>query len=952
MTGDERMADDEQFTRMLVAWEQALTTGTDPAEPDSSITPPDLRQRLERGRTCLQLLHRVLPRRKGAASASTGAGPDATFSRLGRFEIRGELGRGTSGIVFLAYDPQLCREVALKVPRVEALVNPEGRERFLREARAAAALDHPNVVAIYDVGEAGPVCYIASAYCPGMTLAAWLKRRADPVPVREAAALMAILANAVQHAHERGIVHRDLKPANILLQNDEHGTMNDERKKSATAPFIIYHSSFINPKITDFGLAKYLDAGAAQTQSGAIVGTPQYMAPEQARGKNREVGPAADVYALGAILYELLTGRPPFRGDTTLETLEQVCSAEPVPPRRLRPKLPRDLQTVCLKCLEKEPRRRYAGAAALAEDLRRVLDGRPVQARPSGAVGRTLKWARRQPVVAALTAILLVAVVALVAGGLRYHVGMRAALHQTDSQKRRAQENLRKALAAVDQLLTRVGDKKLAPVPQAEAVRKDLLQDALRFYEDLLAEQADEPDLRQETARAYRRLGRILEDLMQSARAEQAYGESVARLRDLVAEFPATAAYRFDLGVSLTHQAAVWDLLDRTTEADQGYREAADIFTQLADAAREPEYRKQLARTHVKQARVQNKLRHREEAEAFLRRALALHRELAAEVPGDLANRQDLASACSQLSLHLLAVDRKQDAVPWAEEAVQIAEGLLAESPEDPNLRFYLAGFSMNLANAFSDLGQARQTQEAYRRCERHLRKLVADFPSTPQYRFYLAGVCGNLGHALKKEGRFAEAEQAYRERLALHQKLAAAFPQVAGYRSQVAVGHYDLAKLCRLTKQLTEARTWGEDALRHGRRAVEMAPTIVLYQILLRDYHQFHAETLLELAEHAAAALSAAELPRLHPGVPLEYVTAAGLFAHAAAVAEKDRRLADSARGDAAKAYAGQALAFLAEAIRTGYRDGEHLRTAADLAPLRALPGFGERLAELERKD
>src|SRR5439155_2484867 len=215
-----------------------------------------------------------------------------------------ELGRGGFGIVYLAHDEELGRAVALKVPRVDALADPVLRARFQQEARAAAGLDHPNVVPVYEAGEVGPFCYIALAYCPGSNLADWLKQQNEPVPYPQAAALVATLAAAVQHAHERGILHRDLKPSNILLE------WSREPEASATALASGSRLHDATPKITDFGLAKFTGGDGGPTQSGAVLGTPSYMAPEQAAGKGKTVGPTADVYALGAILYELLTGRP------------------------------------------------------------------------------------------------------------------------------------------------------------------------------------------------------------------------------------------------------------------------------------------------------------------------------------------------------------------------------------------------------------------------------------------------------------------------------------------------------------------------------------------------------------------------------------------------------------------------------------------------------------------
>ena len=338
---------------------------------------------------CQRLLEAVWPRHIPEPSDSP--------ARFGRFSIVRELGRGGFGVVFLADDPALRRRIALKVPRAEVLAIESIRRRFLREAEAASRLDHPNIVPVYEMGEEGPVVYIASAYCQGPTLADWLRRRTTPVPWGEAARLMAVLAGAVAHAHGRGILHRDLKPSNILLPRGED---------TASAHGGVGRGLDFVPRICDFGLAKLLDEVSQETSSGLAIGSPPYMAPEQAAGRTREQGPATDVYALGAILYELLTGRPPLRGETDLETLRLVSDQDPPSLRALRPGLPRDLETICLKCLEKRTDRRYAGAADLAEDLGRCLDGRPIRARPSSPGERLGKWVRRRPVHAALAGVI------------------------------------------------------------------------------------------------------------------------------------------------------------------------------------------------------------------------------------------------------------------------------------------------------------------------------------------------------------------------------------------------------------------------------------------------------------------------------------------------------------------------------------------------------------------
>jgi WD40 repeat protein/tetratricopeptide (TPR) repeat protein len=314
----------------------------------------------------------------GGAPPASSSGP---LPAIPGYEVLGELGRGGMGVVYRARQVKLNRLVALKMILSGAHAGPQELARFRSEAEAVARLQHPNIVQVYEVGEHQGLPFFSLEFCPGGSLDK--KLAGTPMPPQQAAALVQVLARAMHAAHQRRVVHRDLKPANVLLADD--GT----------------------PKVTDFGLAKKLDE-AGQTHSGAVMGTPSYMAPEQAAGKIQEVGPAADEYALGALLYECLTGRPPFKAATAVDTLMQVVHQEPVPPRQLNPAVPRDLETVCLKCLEKDRGRRYGTAQELADELGRFLAGQEVRARPVGAVEHAWRWCRRNRVVATL--LLLVAI--------------------------------------------------------------------------------------------------------------------------------------------------------------------------------------------------------------------------------------------------------------------------------------------------------------------------------------------------------------------------------------------------------------------------------------------------------------------------------------------------------------------------------------------------------------
>ncbi len=339
------------------------------------------------------------------------------------------------GVVFEARQVSLNRPVALKMILAGQLADETDVKRFYAEAEAAANLDHPGIVPIYEVGEHAGQHYFSMGFVAGASLSQRLAE--GPLPAREAASLLLKVAEAIEFAHRRGVIHRDLKPANILL--DANG----------------------NPRVTDFGLAKKIEGDSGLTGSGQIMGTPSYMPPEQAGGNRGEIAPATDVYALGATLYALVTGRPPFQAANAMDTVLQVISDDPVPPRRLNPLIPRDLETICLKCLEKVPARRYPSALALAEELRRYLAGEPILARPIGPLERARKWARRRPPAAALVVVSSLAAISLAISGFvysnqlrRFNSSLEAAYNDVKRERDEADKERQRALIQ-EQVATR-----------------------------------------------------------------------------------------------------------------------------------------------------------------------------------------------------------------------------------------------------------------------------------------------------------------------------------------------------------------------------------------------------------------------------------------------------------------------------------------------------------------
>lgn len=314
--------------------------------------------------------------------------------RIGNYEILREVGRGGMGVVYQARDTQLSRVVALKMVLAGQFADDEEIQRFDEEARSAAALDHPGIVALYESGRCDGQPFFSMAYVEGPSLSQILE--GGPLPPLAAVRLFRKIVSAVAYAHEHGVIHRDLKPANILLETG--GQVSGKEMSSGVVSGA--DPSLLNPKITDFGLAKRMGGESHLTASGQLLGTPLYMSPEQAAGRTREIGPAADIYALGAILYVMLTGRPPFASDNPVEVILQVLESDPPLPRRLCPEIPTDLECICLKCLEKVPDDRYRTANELADDVDRYLRREPIEARSPSPTQRMRRWMRRQPVLA------------------------------------------------------------------------------------------------------------------------------------------------------------------------------------------------------------------------------------------------------------------------------------------------------------------------------------------------------------------------------------------------------------------------------------------------------------------------------------------------------------------------------------------------------------------------
>jgi serine/threonine-protein kinase len=818
-----------------------------------------------------------LATQQGSSPAGSGLvlappqGPDE-IGRVGNYRVLGLMGAGGMGMVYRARDGRLPRLVALKTLLSGPQPSAERLTRFRREAEAVAQLQHPNVVQLYEVGEQDGHPYLAMEYVGGGNLA---DRLDDHVlAARPAAELIETLARAVQAAHERGIIHRDLKPANVLLRED--GT----------------------PKVADFGLAKTLNDDSAPTRTGAVLGTPGYMAPEQVAGSGEEVGPAADVYGLGAILYECLTGRPPFRAATPLETLDLVRSQDPVPPRQLNPNVPADLETVCLKCLAKEPGKRYPSAAELADDLGRFLRGEPIRARRAGVTERVWKWARRKPMGAALVLVSGLFLVALIAGDQVYSARLRASVQQAresaadaQQQRSRADAGYRAARDALNRMLGHVQRRGLGEVPQLKELQRAQCEDALVFYQGVFAGSDDpDPEIRLDAARAYQRAANIQVLLGRGTDALQNLGRAI----DLIESLPAQQRDRPD----------TQDLL-ASCYGDRGV-----IKSRPADRERD------------------------------VGKALAIRRRLAREQPDDPGRQNHLATSEHQMGQVLINASRLADAEPHVARAAAIRQRLIQDYPREEGYQEVLAGDYVNLGLVYGNLRREAEAAAVHEKLESLLRPLIARRPDDVRNRLVLAGAQINWGLGLLGKGQAKAALAHCTEAVELAEAALRREPRLSMASAYALNAHGARAQTYQALERWAEAaRDWD--------RVVELDTTPRRW---IRRVARTEARA--RAGEHAGAIAEAREL------VGLPEVSANGVWelarVHVLAMlaARSDPRLSASERDALAERYAAGAIELLRRLHKQGYfKDPRHLRwlkTNPDWQPLREREDFRKLLEQI----
>jgi serine/threonine-protein kinase len=863
--------------------------------------------------------------------------------RLSRLHAQGGIGQ-----VWLARDESIGRDVALKELQPDR-GGPEVCARFVAEARVTGQLEHPGIVPVYELGsrpeDRQP--FYTMRFLHGRTLTAaaesYHRRRAageaSRLDLRGLVEAVVAACNAVGYAHSRGVIHRDLKGSNIIL------------------------GDFGEVVVLDWGLAKVLDRETprqadretdtdpvslsptadspdeGQTVAGQLLGTPAYMAPEQADGRNDQVDFRTDVYGLGAVLYEVLTGRPPFAGARTEEVLDRVRHEPPERPRRLVPGTPAALDAVCLKALSKDPAARYPTALALADDLRHWLADEPVSCHREPLSTRLTRWGRRHKTLAVGLATLLVvglAAAATVAWQVdRARRRVEAEQDRTEAARAEAVANHSRALDAVELMLTRVGSEELANIPLLEGVRRRLLEDALRFYEVSFEDHAADPEVRLRTARAHQLVGDLHTSLANFPDAHVHYARAGTLLDGLESDGHTTPRWRQTRLRLLWGVGHLANLEDRHADAEATYRRMLDLLARepAAGSGRslEADARKGLAEALFFSGRYAESL-------ATFDGAIRLLEELVRATPADAYRRYQLAGAQHNRAEALSRLGRFAEAEKGFRQALRTEQPLIDRAAAFPAYRRDRASTLFRLGAVLGYQGRPGDGEGYVRKAIDIFTRLVGEFPSIASYRVQLAAAQHELGNLLSGQGKLPEAERAYRESLAHMKELLADGRDLPTYRADQANTHMRLSQVLNFQGKLPEA----EQALREARgaygRLVKDAPTVPKYRTQLAATQHNLGELLVvrgRLAEaeqcfrESQATLAAA--PKADRAMPFNRADVANTWMALGNLYKRQKRYADA---EAALVKARDLFAALAaDTPRQARYRGQHAAACHNLA-------------------
>jgi serine/threonine-protein kinase len=914
---------------------------------------------------------------------------------LGDYELLEEIAQGGMGVVWKARQKSLGRVVAVKVLRSGRLPARSEWERFRIEAQAVAALDHPGIVPIYEVGEHDGLPFFSMKYVEGGSLARQRSRfQAAP---REAARLVALVARAVHHAHERGVLHRDLKPANVLLNSP------------LEAPLAGWQ-----PIVTDFGLAKRIAAALPEdatvpdlptaphlTSTGAILGTPVYVAPEQARGEGPTT--ATDVYGLGVILYELLTGQQPFSGEAIDELLRRIQDEPPRPPRSLNSRVDHDLEAIVLACLRKRPEERYPTAAAVADDLDRYWAAQPVSVRRISKPRRLWLWCRRQPVIAGLTAaLLLLAVTGYVLVLAQWRraeanfLAQRSERERAEGERTRAEGNLDRLEELLDDICSRLSEQKLAAAPGFQPVRKQFLDAGLKHYQEVLAQRSGNPRLRSQVALTHYRISVITAAIGSRADALASCRRALDLYEELHEEVPDNTDILLHLAQSAQRVGVLQSELGHGDDAAVSFRRGLEVLEKIHDGGRPAaEARSIRAAIWHDTGNLHFVRGEAREALVCFQKKQALHEEELRAQPNSRWARYGLAVALTSSGNVYESLGDRDKYLRCLEQARQLLEALNQEKSED-HIKKILAANSLRIGSVRCVEHQWDASLKALQPARDLLTELVQDNPKVLPYQDDLANVQLQMGHAYRESKRYKEATECYRAALNQEERLHRADPSSPAYRRGLARGCFDLASVLVLQNRYDEALPYllragdhfrtlstaepktvdhhralaltlnniavlkraskpaeavvaAREAAEHGRTMMRLVPDNPQGRELLSTSYRFMADLERRVGRPDASAAASLARHDLYPEDPVHvYQCARELALTAAAIrpGNKDLSEAEQARRNE---YLDSAMRMLNEAIRKGWKDVEKLEQDDGWKGLRQRDDFRKLLEALK---
>ncbi len=843
------------------------------------------------------------------------------------YEIIAEIGRGGMGVVYKARHLRLDRLVALKMILAGAHASAEQIARFHIEARAVAQIQHAGIVQIHEDGDHEGLPYFSLEFVPGGSLAQLIGGR--PQPPRAAAAMVMELCRAMAEAHARGIIHRDLKPANVLLTLDG------------------------KPKITDFGLAKQMEGDSQQTRTGAIMGTPSYMAPEQAWGRTHEIGPLSDQYALGVILYEMLVGRPPFQGATAVETLELARNQEPVPPTRLQPKVPTDLETICLKALQKEPAKRFPDAAAMAADLRSFLDGKPIVARPVGTLERLWRWSKRNPRVAGLAAAVVLMGLAITAGSAAFIVSLEtlngelAKSYRDEANAREiAQTNERRAIEAKNEAIAATKAEAAAREKEKQAREKAeaLVQGAFAQNRHALEAQRVLSVLLNQRLLAIQGTQGLREELinttltgLEATMASLEQLGTVARDKEGFALGTRTLAGINQRAGQIAMEYGKYD------ETARYFRRMDELAEQLAAAdpdALEPQKVKASVKATLGDFQM-DQIGDAQAALKFFDQALALRRQWLAREPASDDAKRAVANMLGAIARARLLLGEPAKARARYREELALRDQRTPEVADQVEARRERAGLVDKLGDLSASLGEPRAALEHFQQALALRRQIAEDNrDETQAQRDVLLSLEKVGNHELIYSRDPKSARQHYQEALDRFLERLKAEPASVLAKMDVALAHYYVAT--------ADLRAGDRDsAIAHYRACRDIREVLAKDpQAKLRSLDLMLA--LARTGDHGRASEIAEAMIKEPPLDARIYFHSACGFALSAGAAASSPPSAESRQQ--VRHYTDRAVDALRLALKRGWRSAAEVATDPDLDPIRADPDFVALLEEFRK--